>query len=139
MRRSDSEYRWMSVHGAALLDDHGQVQEWVGICVDIHDRVMAEEEVYKLNQTLEKRVVERTGELQAANKELEAFAYSVSHDLRAPLRAIGRVLAHPARGIRADLPRGGAPLFGHRQPTTPCRWANSSTAYWLFRAWDARR
>ena len=88
MRRSDSEYRWMSVHGAALLDDHGQVQEWVGICVDIHDRVMAEEEVYKLNQTLEKRVVERTGELQAANKELEAFAYSVSHDLRAPLRAI---------------------------------------------------
>ena len=88
MRRSDGEYRWMLVHGAPVLNDHGQVQEWVGICVDIHDRIMAEEEIRQLNQTLETRVVERTAELQAANKELEAFAYSVSHDLRAPLRAI---------------------------------------------------
>ncbi|HTR39933.1 MAG TPA: PAS domain S-box protein [Bryobacteraceae bacterium] len=88
MRRSDGEYRWMLVHGAPILNDHGQVQEWVGICVDIHDRIMAEEEIRQLNQTLETRVVERTAALQAANKELEAFAYSVSHDLRAPLRAI---------------------------------------------------
>ncbi|HCM28884.1 MAG: hypothetical protein A2Z99_02260 [Treponema sp. GWB1_62_6] len=63
---------------------------------EISDRRLAEEEVRRLNADLEKRVAERTSQLQLANRELETFAYSVAHDLRTPLRAIDgflRILA----------------------------------------------
>ena len=71
-----------------VLDTDGNPYAVCGISTDITDRKRAEEQIQELNAGLEARVAERTAELEASTRELDAFSYSVSHDLRAPLRSL---------------------------------------------------
>ncbi|GAB4267368.1 MAG: hypothetical protein Kow0065_17970 [Methylomicrobium sp.] len=107
LRRNDGEYRWIIDDGVPRYDHRGQFAGYLGYCLDITERIQAEQEVRRLNTGLEQRVKERTAALEQANKELESFSYSVSHDLRAPLRAINGFAQILARRHRDDLNEEG--------------------------------
>jgi PAS domain S-box-containing protein len=84
----DGTIRHLQDNGYPLIDSAGKISSVVGFRVDITSRKRDEERIRHMNSELERRVLERTAELQFANKEMEAFCYSISHDLRAPLRSI---------------------------------------------------
>jgi len=84
----DGSWLWVETRCRPITGSDGQVHQMQLCARDVTQRKQAEEEIRRLNAELEQRVRDRTSELQAANKELEAFSYSVSHDLRSPLRSI---------------------------------------------------
>jgi len=88
LRGADGKYRVFLTRVEPVRDSDGQVVRWFGTNTDVQALKEAEENVRRLNAELEQRVQDRTRQLEGANRELEAFSYSVSHDLRAPLRAV---------------------------------------------------
>jgi PAS domain S-box-containing protein len=79
--------RCLEAHSMPVRESEGGVT-WHGFLIDITERRRAEQEIRSLNIDLERRVAERTSELEIQHREMESFAYSVSHDLKAPLRGI---------------------------------------------------
>lgn len=96
----DGLVRWFNVRAEMERDDTGRAIRAFGVTQDISTRKHTEQEIQKLNASLEQRIQDRTHALKAAYMELESYSYTVAHDLRSPLRLINGF----AQALQEDLP-----------------------------------
>jgi PAS domain S-box-containing protein len=126
LRRADGEYFWWLIRGVPVLGEDGKIEKWFGTCTDIHHIKLSDEKLRESlgelefanrqiaddRAKLEERVAERTASLRTANADLENFSYSVSHDLRAPLRAIDGFISILQEEHAGGLSEDGRRMFG---------------------------
>jgi len=106
-------WRWILSRGGLMeTDADGCPVRMVGTHVDITDRKQIESEILRLNAELEQRVTQRTRELEQSNRDLDAFAYIVSHDLKAPLRGINQIASWLREDYAHLFDAAGQELFG---------------------------
>ena len=103
----DGELRWLSISGKPLFGADGEFRGYRGTGRDITGRMRSEQQIRLLNTDLEQRVAARTAELEAAIKEMESFTYTVSHDLRSPLRAMDAFCGILVEDYGSMLPEEG--------------------------------
>lgn len=87
--RRDGQERWIWAAGRHSLDSTGESKRMAGVVQDITDRKLVQQELERHRSHLEELVHERTAQLEEANRELDSFCHTISHDLRAPLRHLG--------------------------------------------------
>lgn len=104
MLHAKGQLHWVEARGQVYYDRAGQPVRMVGIHHDITERIVADEAIHKLNESLEQRVRERTAQLEHSNRELDQFVYVASHDLRAPLRGIDHLAQWITEDAAAVLP-----------------------------------
>jgi PAS domain S-box-containing protein len=108
---TDGSLRYLASRGALYTDPASGERRVTGVVIDITQTKRAEDEIRRLNEELEQRVAKRTEELALANKELESFTYSVSHDLRAPLRHVNGFAQMLEQEFAAELPEDARRLL----------------------------
>lgn len=113
MRHRDGHWVWINDRGRVhRRGPQGQALYMSGTHLDIHARVEAQEQVRALNATLERRVAERTAELERSMQDMEAISYSIAHDLRAPLRSVNGFAALIADAEAEQLSPLARDMFG---------------------------
>jgi PAS domain S-box-containing protein len=105
--RKDGQTVWALLSSSPIFDKTGAYIGALATVADVTQRRAAEEQVRQLNKDLEKRIAERTAQLERTNQELESFAYSVAHELRNPLRGISTFSEALTEDYAARLDEGG--------------------------------
>ncbi|MEO6003092.1 MAG: PAS domain S-box protein, partial [Opitutus sp.] len=109
--RADGATLYFHVVKSPVYDGDGNIIGTQGVLFDVTANKQAQIEIVRLNAELEQRVMDRTAQLENANKELEAFSYSVSHDLRAPLRAVNGFAEIMLEDFSSVVPEEGRRLL----------------------------
>ncbi len=102
IRTAQGQVKWVWEQGSGVFGPENELSHLEGFITDITEAEQAKEEVRRLNEDLEATIRTRTAQLEAANADLKAFAYSLAHDLRAPITAVtgfGEALSERAKGL----------------------------------------